>query len=405
MDGFEMDSGFQISVSSEVMAILAVARDLKDLRERIGRMVVAYSRSGNEVTTADLGGRRRDDGLDGRRHQSEPRPDHRGPAGLRARGTVRQYRHRAKLDHRRPARHEAGRLPRHRERLRRGHRLREVLEPQVPHVGPQAQRRGDRGHDSRPEDARRRPGGQARRAARRGVHQRESRARGERAARTCWPTSTSSARAACGRSSASTASRPTPTPRSTSCGGSPRPSGARAVTSDHWLKGGEGAIELAEAVIETCEEKNDFQFLYDLKMPLRKRIELIAREIYGADGVTYTRRGPGESQAARSGIARHGLGTCMVKTQLSLSHDPNLKGRPQRLDAADPRYPGLQGRRLRRADRRGDQADARHRLRPGLPPHRRRRQYRQGPRAVLIARRPALADKAERGGEGLDDSR
>ena len=54
MDGFEMDSGFRMTVASEVMAILAVARDLKDLRERIGRMVVAYSRSGKEVTTADL---------------------------------------------------------------------------------------------------------------------------------------------------------------------------------------------------------------------------------------------------------------------------------------------------------------------------------------------------------------
>ena len=54
MDGFEMDSGFQMTVASEVMAILAVARDLRDLRERISRMVVAYSRSGQEVTTADL---------------------------------------------------------------------------------------------------------------------------------------------------------------------------------------------------------------------------------------------------------------------------------------------------------------------------------------------------------------
>ncbi len=54
MDGFEMESGFDISVSSELMAILAVARDLKDLRERIGRMVVAYDRKGNEVTTSDL---------------------------------------------------------------------------------------------------------------------------------------------------------------------------------------------------------------------------------------------------------------------------------------------------------------------------------------------------------------
>ena len=54
MDGYEMDSGFQITVSSEVMAILAVAKDLKDLRERMAKIVVAYDKKGNEVTTADL---------------------------------------------------------------------------------------------------------------------------------------------------------------------------------------------------------------------------------------------------------------------------------------------------------------------------------------------------------------
>ena len=58
--------------------------------------------------------------------------------------------------------------------------------------------------------------------------------------------------------------------------------------SRHWLKGGQGAIELAEAVIDACNSKNNFQFLYDLNTPLRKRIELIAKEVYGASGVTYT---------------------------------------------------------------------------------------------------------------------
>ncbi len=55
MDGYEMESGFQITVSSEVMAILAVAKDLKDLRRRMAKIVVAYDKKGNEVTTADLG--------------------------------------------------------------------------------------------------------------------------------------------------------------------------------------------------------------------------------------------------------------------------------------------------------------------------------------------------------------
>ena len=64
--------------------------------------------------------------------------------------------------------------------------------------------------------------------------------------------------------------------------------GALVVVSEHWLKGGEGAIELAEAVVQACQEKSKFKFLYELDTPLRKRIELIAREVYGARGVTYT---------------------------------------------------------------------------------------------------------------------
>jgi formate--tetrahydrofolate ligase len=105
-------------------------------------------------------------------------------------------------------------------------------------------------------------------------------------------------------------------------------SGARAVVSEHWLKGGAGAVELAEAVIETCEEPSDFHHLYDLKLPLRRRIELIAREVYGAKGVAYTDLATEKAKTLEaSSIGTH-LGTCMAKTQLSLSHDPELKGRP-----------------------------------------------------------------------------
>jgi formate--tetrahydrofolate ligase len=106
-------------------------------------------------------------------------------------------------------------------------------------------------------------------------------------------------------------------------------SGARAVLSEHWLKGGEGAIELAEAVIESCNEKNDFHFLYDMSLPLRQRIELIAREIYGADSVTYTDAALERAKALEAESLGTHLGTCMAKTQQSLSHDPELKGRPR----------------------------------------------------------------------------
>jgi formate--tetrahydrofolate ligase len=103
---------------------------------------------------------------------------------------------------------------------------------------------------------------------------------------------------------------------------------ALAAVSDHWLKGGDGAIELAETVVEACSETNDFKFLYELETPLRKRIELIAKEVYGADGVTYTDEALEKAKAMEADPESKTLGTCMVKTHLSLSHDPDLKGRP-----------------------------------------------------------------------------
>jgi formate--tetrahydrofolate ligase len=105
--------------------------------------------------------------------------------------------------------------------------------------------------------------------------------------------------------------------------------GALAAVSEHWLKGGDGSIELAEAVIAASEEKTNFKFLYELDTPLRKRIELIAREVYGADGVTYSDEALEKAKAFEADPLANELGTCMVKTHLSLSHDPDLKGRPK----------------------------------------------------------------------------
>ncbi|MBN1557581.1 MAG: formate--tetrahydrofolate ligase, partial [Lentisphaerae bacterium] len=104
--------------------------------------------------------------------------------------------------------------------------------------------------------------------------------------------------------------------------------GAFSALSDHWERGGEGARELSEAVIAACEEPSDFRFLYDLDLPLRQRIERIARDVYGADGVNYSDVALEKARALEADPACAGLGTCMVKTHLSLSHDPNLKGRP-----------------------------------------------------------------------------
>jgi formyltetrahydrofolate synthetase len=104
--------------------------------------------------------------------------------------------------------------------------------------------------------------------------------------------------------------------------------GARVAVSEHWLKGGDGALELTDAVIDACNEPNKFKFLYELDMPLSKRIETIAKEIYGADGVSYTPEAKDKLKRMENDPEIKKLGTCMVKTHLSLSHDPNIKGAP-----------------------------------------------------------------------------
>ena len=105
--------------------------------------------------------------------------------------------------------------------------------------------------------------------------------------------------------------------------------GAEAVAmADHWARGGEGAIELAEAVTAACEKPSQFQFLYPLDLPIKEKIEIIAREVYGADGVEY--QPLAEQQIERYERAGFGsLPICMAKTHLSLSHDPTLKGVPK----------------------------------------------------------------------------
>ncbi|NLE68127.1 MAG: formate--tetrahydrofolate ligase, partial [Lentisphaerae bacterium] len=108
--------------------------------------------------------------------------------------------------------------------------------------------------------------------------------------------------------------------------------GALAALSKHWLKGGPGACELAEAVMAACAEKRAFRYLYELDMPLRQRIDRIAREIYGARGVVYSDAALEKVKAFEAEPETAALGTCMVKTHLSLSDDPAVKGRPRDWD-------------------------------------------------------------------------
>jgi len=105
--------------------------------------------------------------------------------------------------------------------------------------------------------------------------------------------------------------------------------GARVAVSQHWRYGGEGALELADAVLDACRQKTNFRFLYELDTPLRKRIESIAREVYGADGVSYTPEAAAKAKRFEADSKYRDFATMMVKTQLSLSHDPTVKGVPK----------------------------------------------------------------------------
>ncbi len=100
-----------------------------------------------------------------------------------------------------------------------------------------------------------------------------------------------------------------------------------AAQARHHAQGGAGAVELAEMVVSAAQTPSTFRFLYDVNQPIRDKIETIATQIYGAAGVSY------EPQAGRQidNYEAHGFGNlpiCMAKTHLSLSHDPQLKGAP-----------------------------------------------------------------------------
>ncbi len=100
-----------------------------------------------------------------------------------------------------------------------------------------------------------------------------------------------------------------------------------AVAASHWMDGGGGALALAEAVVRAAEQPSNFRFLYSLDGPIKEKIEVICREIYGADGVDYSPQAESQIELyTRLGFDR--LPLCMAKTHLSFSTDPNLKGAP-----------------------------------------------------------------------------
>lgn len=105
--------------------------------------------------------------------------------------------------------------------------------------------------------------------------------------------------------------------------------GARFAVSEHWLKGGKGAIDLAKEVLAACDDESHFAPLYSMDEPVAERIEKIVKEVYGGDGVDYSPEAKAKLDAVAGDPAYSQFPVCMAKTQYSLSHDPALKGRPK----------------------------------------------------------------------------
>ncbi len=105
--------------------------------------------------------------------------------------------------------------------------------------------------------------------------------------------------------------------------------GARCALSEHWAKGGDGALEFADAVMDACKEESQFKFLYPLEMKLRDRVAMVAKEVYGADGVAWTPEAEAKAKMLENDSKYNDYATMMVKTHLSLTHDPTIKGVPK----------------------------------------------------------------------------
>jgi len=328
MDGYEMESGFAITVSSEVMAILAVAKDLKDLRKRMSKIVVAYDKKGSEVTTADLE-------VDGamtawmvealnpnllQTIEGQPVFVHAGPFANIAIGqsSIIADEVGTKLGDYHITESGFGADIGFEKFWNLKCRMSGLTPNAVVIV---ATIRALKMHGGGPPV---KPGiPLAEEYTKENLELLEKGC--ENLIAHIETVKKSGVRpVVCVNSFYADTKAEIELVRKVA-----EQNGALAAVSEHWLKGGDGAIELAEAVIAACNEKNHFKFLYELDTPLRKRIELIAKEVYGASGVTYIDGALEKAKAFEADPQAGELGTCMVKTHLSLSHDPDIKGRPK----------------------------------------------------------------------------
>ncbi len=328
MDGFMMESGFNIAVSSEVMAILSVATDLKDMRERMAKIVVGYDKKGNPVTTGDLE-------VDGamtawmtqainpnlmQTLEGQPCLVHAGPFANIAIGQNSVIADRVGLklgDYLVTESGFAADIG-----FEKFWNLKCRMSGLTPHCAVLvATIRALKCHGGAPVPVPGKPldPGYSKenvewveKGCDNLVHLINVIRKSGMSPVVCinaFYTDTDNEIAAVRRIA--------------------EQAGARVALSKHWEKGGEGALELADAVVEACEEKSEFKFLYELEDPLRERIDLVAREVYGADGVEYAPAALEKIKKMENDPEIKRMGICMAKTHLSLSDNPALKGVPK----------------------------------------------------------------------------
>ncbi len=328
MDGFMMKSGFQITVSSELMAILAIARDLKDLRERIGKIVVAYDKRKNPVTTHDLE-------VDGamtaimaktinpslmQTIEGQPVLVHAGPFANIAIGqsSIIADRLGLKLGDYHVTESGFG-ADIGFEKFWNLKCRNSGLKPDAAVIVCTV--RALKMHGGGPRVV---PGKPLDRA-----YTEKNTALVEKGVENLIAHIENVKKSGISPVVSINYFATDTDEEITIIKEAAESAGARVAIAKQWLKGGEGARELAEAVVDAAEEESHFHFLYEDSMPQKERIEKIATEIYGADGVSYTPEATKKLQEIDSNDELSSMGTCMVKTHLSLSHDPNLKGRPR----------------------------------------------------------------------------
>ena len=327
MDGYMMESNFNIAVSSELMAILAVATDLKDLRDRIGKIIVAYDKKGNPVTTSDLevaGAmaafmRNAINPTLMSTVEYQPVLVHTGPFANIAIGQSSIIADRIALkmfDYNVTESGFAADIGF--EKFWNVKCRFSGLTPNVSVITATIRALKMHGGGPRVAPGRSLPDEYAREnleLLEKGVanlqhHIATVKKSGIKpvVCINAFSTDTREEIAMVRRYA--------------------EQAGARCALSEHWLKGGEGALELADAVIDACCEKTDFRYLYPMEMPLRQRVETIAREVYGAAGVSWTAEAEEKARRFEADPAYADFATMMVKTHLSLTHDPALKGVP-----------------------------------------------------------------------------